>query len=139
MMILWPTGLIGTHLEQVKSRIEHLLNDLLQKFFEHAILINTGLIDTQIVDKFHTNDAFNRICRQAAKLVVSILRKANPSFTVGEVLKHCILYLINRFHTSNIRERRMVMWVTCGEAELVSIRPRFSFSFVTMFLNNSTL
>lgn len=138
-MILCPTGLNGTHLEQVKSRIEHLLNDLLQKLFEHAILIDTGLIDTQIVDKFHTNDAFNRICRQAAKLVVSILRRANTSFTVGEVLKNGILYLINRFHTSSIRERRMVMWVTCGEAELVSISPRFSFSFVTMFLNNSTL
>lgn len=66
---------MGTHLEQVKSRIEHLLNDLLQKLFEHAILIDTGLIDTQIVNKFHTNDTFNRICRQAAKLVVSILKK----------------------------------------------------------------
>ncbi len=33
----------------------------------------------------------------------------------------------------------MVIWVTCGEAELVSISPKFSFSFVTMFLNSSTL
>lgn len=59
MMILRPTGLVRTHLEQVKSRIEHLLNDLLQKLFEHAILIDTGLINTQIVDKFHTNYTFN--------------------------------------------------------------------------------
>ena len=37
-----------------------------------------------------------------------------------------------------MRERRMVMWVTCGEAELVSTRPKLSFSLVTMFRNSST-
>lgn len=46
---------------------------------------------------------------------------------------------ICRLHTSNIRERRMVIWVTCGDAELVSTNPKLSFSFVTMFLNSSTL
>lgn len=51
----------------------------------------------------------------------------------------CQKYISNVDSTSNIRERRMVMWVTCGEAELVSINPKFSFSFVTMFLNSSTL
>lgn len=42
-------------------------------------------------------------------------------------------------HTSSIRERRIVIWVTCGEAELVSTNPKLSFSFVTMFRNSSTL
>lgn len=127
------------YLEQVECGIEHLLNDLLQKLFEHTILIDSCLVHSQIVDKLHTNDSFYGICRQSAKLIVSILRTINVSVIVGQVLKNCISCLIGRVHTSNIRERRMVMWVTCGEAELVSISPRFSFSFVTMFLNNSTL
>lgn len=33
----------------------------------------------------------------------------------------------------------MVIWVTCGEAELVSTNPKVSFSFVTILRNKRTL
>lgn len=85
--LLWPPGFILIYLEQVERRIKHLLYDLLQKLFEHTILIDTCLIHSQIVDKFHTNHAFYGICRQSAKLVVSILRTANACVIVEQVLK----------------------------------------------------
>lgn len=50
-----------TDLKKVESRIKHFLNDLLQKLFEHAVLIDTSLIYSQIIDKLHANDAFYRI------------------------------------------------------------------------------
>lgn len=84
---LWPPGFILVYLEQVECRIKHLLNDLLQKLFEHTVLVDTCLIHSQIIDKFHTNDAFYGICRQSAKLVIAILRTANTSVIVGQGLK----------------------------------------------------
>lgn len=47
--------------------------------------------------------------------------------------------LIDKLLTSSIRDRRMVMWVTCGEAELVSTSPSVSFSLVTILRNRRTL
>lgn len=50
-----------TCLEQVESRIEHFLNDLLKKLFKDAVLIDTSLIHAEIIDKLHTNNTFYRI------------------------------------------------------------------------------
>lgn len=49
--------------EKVESGVEHFLNDLLEELFEHSVLIDPGLVDSQVVDKLHTNEAFNGISR----------------------------------------------------------------------------
>lgn len=70
--------------------------------------------------------------RQGNQSVIIGCKRDTPSFVGNRKNTNCL-------STSSIRERRMVMWVTCGEAELVSTNPKLSFSFVTMFLNSSTL
>lgn len=56
----WHT-IILIYPEQVESRIEHFLNDLLQKLFKDTILIDTGLVHSQVVNKLDTDDTFYRI------------------------------------------------------------------------------
>lgn len=50
-----------SHLEQVERGVKHLLYYLFQKLFEDAVLINTSLIDTQIIHKLHSDHSLHGI------------------------------------------------------------------------------
>lgn len=61
------------YLEEVECRVKHLLDDLLQELFEHAVLIDASLIDPQVVHKLHSNNSLHGVLRKLSELFVPIL------------------------------------------------------------------
>lgn len=63
------------NLKEVESWIEDFLDDLFQELLEDAVLVDAGLVHTQVVDKLHADHTFDGVDRQPAELVITILMR----------------------------------------------------------------
>lgn len=72
---LIPTGC----LEQIECRVKYPLDDLFQELLENTVLINPGLVHSEVIDELHTDHTLHGMLGELPKLLVAILQHPGPS------------------------------------------------------------